>query len=229
MKFYIAALLASTTILSPLGALAAVAAPAALAVPAVNLTAPTTDLTSAVVVTSITTITTLSSTLSTKVTVITTTSSPDAIISLGNYVVTAFTAIIAQIRILITSIASAPGFTFNDVDAGPIVVALVAVRVYLTPATTTYPPLQFVKVHQALLSVIFGKYSILAKFPITAPIAAILQVLEGVVDTLAFGLIGLIPTRSDACKQAQLQLDASLSVTITKYSCIPIPFFKSCN
>ncbi|KAJ7476678.1 hypothetical protein FB451DRAFT_1396916 [Mycena latifolia] len=128
-------------------------------------------------------------------------------------IVTAFTGIIADLKNLIISITAVSGFTFNDVDAGPLVDALVL----------------FVKVHRALLFVIIGKYSIFSKFALTAPIAAVLRLLEAGVDAFAFALIGLIPTCSNSCKQPQLDLDASLSLTIKTYSCIPIPFFHPCS
>ena len=38
------------------------------------------------------------------------------------------------------------------------------------------------EVHQNLLSVVFGKHSILAQFGVTAPVAAILRTLEGGID-----------------------------------------------
>ena len=76
----------------------------------------------------------------------------------------------------------------------------------------------FVEVHADLLNTLIGKNSILAGTIFTAPIAAVLRLLEKGVDTLAFGLIGLVPTCADEAKMGKEQLDLSLEKAIKAFS-----------
>lgn len=77
---------------------------------------------------------------------------------------------------------------------------------------------QFVQVHQALLATIIGDKGILDRTPLTAPIGAALRVLEGGVDNLAFGLIGLVPSCAEQARSEQAKLDNSLADAIRTYS-----------
>ncbi|APA08974.1 predicted protein [Sclerotinia sclerotiorum 1980 UF-70] len=76
----------------------------------------------------------------------------------------------------------------------------------------------FVKVHQDLLSVLIGKAGLLQSLG-GAPVAAVLRTLEGVVDTIAFGIINAVPT-CDTGAKAQA---ASLKQTIEKAECAYTP------
>ncbi|KAI1080815.1 hypothetical protein F5B20DRAFT_580054 [Whalleya microplaca] len=77
---------------------------------------------------------------------------------------------------------------------------------------------QFVVVHQQLLDTIIGKHSILAATPFTAPIAAVLRTIEAGVDTLAFGIIDLVPTCAPAATKCKNDLDSSLDKATVVYS-----------
>lgn len=76
----------------------------------------------------------------------------------------------------------------------------------------------FVKVHIALLNTVIGKNSLLAGTPFTAPIAAVLRSIEGVVDNLAFALIGFVPTCADEAEKEKMKLDKKLEESIEIYS-----------
>lgn len=65
-------------------------------------------------------------------------------------------------------------------------------------------------VHQELLKTIIGKHGILSLTPFTQPIAAVLRTLEGVVDTLAFGIIDTVPTCAQDATQNKNNLDSTL-------------------
>ncbi|KAF2015590.1 hypothetical protein BU24DRAFT_450276 [Aaosphaeria arxii CBS 175.79] len=103
--------------------------------------------------------------------------------------------------------------------------------------------IQFVRVHQALLNIIIGRRGVLENSPIRRDtiedavlrrepvdletggeaaiigpaIAAGLRAVEGVVDTLAFQILRLVPTRSECAKQQKEAIDGSLSEAITQY------------
>lgn len=77
---------------------------------------------------------------------------------------------------------------------------------------------QFVKVHQNLLETIIGKNGLLSSTPFTAPIAAILRVLENVVDKVALTIIGTVPTCAEGAKKDLDDLDETLGKTIEIYS-----------
>ncbi|EEU46716.1 uncharacterized protein NECHADRAFT_123303 [Fusarium vanettenii 77-13-4] len=76
----------------------------------------------------------------------------------------------------------------------------------------------FVKVHQNLLETIIGKEGLLSNTPFTAPIAAVLRVLENIVDKVAFTIIGTVPTCADGAKKDLQDLDETLGKTIDTYS-----------
>lgn len=77
---------------------------------------------------------------------------------------------------------------------------------------------QFVRVHQNLLETIIGKHGLLSSTPFTAPIAAVLRVLESVVDKVAFTIIGTVPTCADSAKKDLEALDKTLGETIDTYA-----------
>ncbi len=59
-----------------------------------------------------------------------------------------------------------------------------------------------------------GQGGILSKTPISAPLGAVLSVLEGGVDTLANSLIGLVPVCADQAKADLKALDDTIDMTI---------------
>ncbi|KAI0648385.1 hypothetical protein C8Q79DRAFT_572562 [Trametes meyenii] len=75
----------------------------------------------------------------------------------------------------------------------------------------------FVAAHQALLNTLIGKHSLLAKFGPTAPLAFVLRSLESVVDTFAYAIISLIPTRHDEGVKQINELDISLTAAVETY------------
>ncbi|KAJ7642453.1 hypothetical protein DFH06DRAFT_1427924 [Mycena polygramma] len=140
-------------------------------------------------------------------------STPSLDIPTAKSVVTGFKTIIQDLGTDITAMQATPAF--GDSITQPIVDALITVGRF-SPT-----------VHQALLSTIIGKHSILAQFALTAPIAAILRSLEAVIDSFAFALIALIPTRSGSVNTSKATLGAAVSETITLYGqlCIPSPLY----
>jgi hypothetical protein len=98
-----------------------------------------------------------------------------------------------------------------------------------------------VQVHQLVLSTVIGKHGILAQFGLTAPVATVLRSLEGAIDvrpvmrhiycvsdavsvqTLATGLIRLIPCATDTVNAGQNMLDTSVISAISIYAqfCVP--------
>ncbi|KAJ7586924.1 hypothetical protein C8J56DRAFT_1051223 [Mycena floridula] len=79
----------------------------------------------------------------------------------------------------------------------------------------------FVKVHQLLLSTVIGKHGIFAACFFTAPVAVVLRALEAVVDTIAFFLIGCIAPSGpdhDLVVKASGSLKISVSQAVKVYS-----------
>ncbi|KAM5538017.1 hypothetical protein V8D89_008214 [Ganoderma adspersum] len=76
----------------------------------------------------------------------------------------------------------------------------------------------FVQVVVAILNLIIGKHSLAAMFALTAPIAAALQGLKGVVVTFILALINLIPTQEDAALALLNELCGGFTLAITTYS-----------
>ncbi|PQE24170.1 UVI-1 protein [Rutstroemia sp. NJR-2017a BVV2] len=80
---------------------------------------------------------------------------------------------------------------------------------------------EFVKVHQALLNILIGKAGLFNTVPLIGqPVAQVLRSLEGVVDTIALGLINSI---DDATVSASMTADAgslkgSVTLAISTYS-----------
>ncbi|KAI0503010.1 UVI-1 [Xylaria bambusicola] len=76
----------------------------------------------------------------------------------------------------------------------------------------------FVRVHQALLNILIGKAGIITSVPVVGqPIAAVLRQVEGVVDTIAIGLINLVESRSQDLTSEANSLGNTLDLAIQKY------------
>lgn len=69
------------------------------------------------------------------------------------------------------------------------------------------------QVHQNLLKTISGKNSILSTNQLTVSLAAVLRVLEGAVDNLAYNVIKTVPTCQDKANQDIKSLDDTLNET----------------
>jgi hypothetical protein len=120
----------------------------------------------------------------------------------GFIIAEGFTTIIAKIAEGTTRVDSVSTGPLSDDDAQLVVQAL-----------TT-----FVQVHQALLQVIIGKHGLLTLVPFFEPIRLALVNLEAAIDTLAFDLIGLIPTQQPAANAQFASLSVTLTTAITTYS-----------
>ncbi|KAG9691949.1 hypothetical protein KCU95_g7519, partial [Aureobasidium melanogenum] len=83
--------------------------------------------------------------------------------------------------------------------------------------TDTAAEQQFVVVHQNLLNVVIGKSGLLQSI-FLGPVAAVLRSLEGVVDTLAFGVIDSVPACADNATSDKDNLDGTLSKAICAYT-----------
>ncbi|MCJ1334627.1 hypothetical protein MMC10_011339 [Thelotrema lepadinum] len=77
---------------------------------------------------------------------------------------------------------------------------------------------EFVLVHQQLLATVIGTHGILALTPFTQPLAEILRLLEGGVDTLAFGIIDAVPTCAGEATDNKNSLDDSLQRAVDTYN-----------
>ncbi|KAJ7581259.1 hypothetical protein C8J56DRAFT_959509 [Mycena floridula] len=124
------------------------------------------------------------------------------IVTLGTSMCKQFSLIIAACTSLAAGTVSA---VFTGDASHAIVVALV----------------NFVKVHQLLLSTVIGKHGIFAACFFTAPVAVVLRALEAVVDTIAFFLIGCIAPSGpdhDMVVKATGSLKISVSQTVQVYS-----------
>ncbi|KAI4726309.1 hypothetical protein E4T49_05949 [Aureobasidium sp. EXF-10728] len=75
----------------------------------------------------------------------------------------------------------------------------------------------FVIVHQNLLKIVIGKSGLLQGV-FLGPVAAVLRSLEGVVDTLAFGVIDSVPVCADKATSEKGNLDDTLAKAICAYT-----------
>ena len=91
---------------------------------------------------------------------------------------------------------------FVDVDAQLVVAALV----------------EFVKVHQDLLDVVIGKHGLLTLSPFFNPMRQALVSLEVEVDSVAYDLIAVIPTRAPMAQVQFNLLGDTLAKAISNYS-----------
>ncbi|KAG9566184.1 hypothetical protein KCU71_g4712, partial [Aureobasidium melanogenum] len=76
---------------------------------------------------------------------------------------------------------------------------------------------EFVVVHQNLLNVVIGKSGLLQSI-FLGPVAAVLRSLEGVVDTLAFGVIDSVPFCASDATSDKDNLDGTLGKAICAYT-----------
>ncbi|KAF3046211.1 hypothetical protein E8E11_009286 [Didymella keratinophila] len=77
---------------------------------------------------------------------------------------------------------------------------------------------EFVRVHQALLNILIGKAGLFQTVPfIGQPVAAVIRQIENVVDTIAFGLIDAVESRTSDLQAQANSLSGSLDVCIQKY------------
>ncbi|KAJ7315729.1 hypothetical protein DFH08DRAFT_820302 [Mycena albidolilacea] len=125
----------------------------------------------------------------------TSTTGPD-VASLGQ-----FTVIVNNRSADITAMQATAPFTVQA-DCDAIVVALDS----------------FVEVHQALLTTVIGKHAIFAQFAVTASIAAVLRILEAIIDSFAFAMIDLIPCGAGSVTNDKNGLDTSFGNSITLYT-----------
>jgi hypothetical protein len=73
-------------------------------------------------------------------------------------------------------------------------------------------------VHQQLLQTVIGKHGLLSLTPFTQPMAQVLRTLEGGVDSLAFDIIGSVPSCSEDATQNKNSLDSTLADAVNVYS-----------
>ncbi|KAJ7196436.1 hypothetical protein GGX14DRAFT_575002 [Mycena pura] len=161
------------------------------------------------VVTNIGIVTTVSGDLNNILGTLSTSTDPDDVETIAQTVVDDFTTIVGDLAADVTAMNETP--PFDDEDAEPIVEALD----------------DFVHVHQILLATVIGQHSIFSQFGLTAPITAILRDLEAGIDSFAFAMIDLIPTKSSDVTDDRNQLDTSVGNTISQYEqlCIPSPLY----
>ncbi|EMD59780.1 hypothetical protein COCSADRAFT_30546 [Bipolaris sorokiniana ND90Pr] len=77
---------------------------------------------------------------------------------------------------------------------------------------------EFVRVHQVLLNILIGKAGLFTTIPfIGQPVAAVLRQVEGVVDTIAFGIIDLVESRAADLQREANNLGATLDICINSY------------
>ncbi|KAJ6549983.1 hypothetical protein B0H19DRAFT_1073879 [Mycena capillaripes] len=173
--------------------IAALLAVSALVLPSAVLAA----LTPAQVVNNIRIVTAESQNINNTLTGLTTTSTSSSVAAMGQNITASFQTIITNLNGDVSAMQATP--SFSDVDAGPIVEALN----------------NFVLIHQALLATLIGKHGIFAEFSATAPIAQILRSLEAIIDSFAFAMIDLIPTKKGSVTKNKSDLDSSVGNTIT--------------
>ncbi|KAJ7870919.1 hypothetical protein B0H14DRAFT_3439728 [Mycena olivaceomarginata] len=139
-----------------------------------------------------------------------TTPTPSQAQTISQTVVTGFQTIISDLAGDVTAMQATPPFS----DGADLIVT--ALR-------------DFVGVHQALLSTVIGKHTIFAQFGLTAPITAVLRSLEAGIDSFAFALIDMIPTKEADVTADKNMLDGSVGNTISLYEqfCLPSPLYPS--
>ncbi|KDR84335.1 hypothetical protein GALMADRAFT_1340639 [Galerina marginata CBS 339.88] len=154
------------------------------------------------VVVNVNIVTSVSANLNSVLTGLTVSTSPQTVATIAKTTVTDFQTIITNLAGDVTAMEATPPFA--DGVTQPVVDALT-------------------DVHQLLLSTVIGKHGIFAQFGATAPIAAILSSLEAGIDSFAFAMIALIPTRNADVTGDQNSLDTSVGNTIALYQQICIP------
>ncbi|KAK2007903.1 UVI-1 [Colletotrichum eremochloae] len=77
---------------------------------------------------------------------------------------------------------------------------------------------EFVRVHQALLSILIGKAGLFNTVPVIGqPVAAVLRQVESVVDTIAFRIIDLVDSRAADLQREATALGGTLDTCINSY------------
>ncbi|KAJ7620345.1 hypothetical protein FB45DRAFT_1094476 [Roridomyces roridus] len=197
---------------------------AALALPV------TAQLTEQQIVNAINAVATMSSNANTALEPLSTATAGAQVAAYSEALAEAFTGIITAVNSTIPALLATPPFTE------------VAQNVHSTRQTTPGAAVvaaldNFVAIHQALLATVIGKHSPFAQFALTAPIAAVLRILEAVVDSFAFALIAVIPTQATVPQLSsraahtissdQAALQTAIGNTITTYNevCIPSPLY----
>ncbi|KAK6544056.1 hypothetical protein TWF694_000769 [Orbilia ellipsospora] len=77
---------------------------------------------------------------------------------------------------------------------------------------------EFVRVHQQLLNILIGKAGLFQTVPLIGePVAQVLRSLEAIVDTVAFGLIDTVQSRSADIQAQASSLDVTIGNAIKSY------------
>lgn len=76
----------------------------------------------------------------------------------------------------------------------------------------------FVRVHQQLLETVIGKHGVLSLTPFTVPVALALQGIESGVDSIAFGIINVVPVCADDARRDFGALSVTIKKAEIKYS-----------
>ncbi|KAK4224347.1 hypothetical protein QBC38DRAFT_371207 [Podospora fimiseda] len=163
-------------------------------------------LTAIQITTNIKTITAKSQALQPTAQSITVLNAPLIVIGSGPFpvLITGFNDIVSTANNAIAAMAGTPAIT-SEADAAMIADAF----------------REFVRVHQALLNILIGKAGVVAKIPVVgAPVATALRAVEGVVDTIAFGLIDLVEatTAAPEIDEDHEALIGTLEIAIQAYS-----------
>ncbi|KAJ7330827.1 hypothetical protein DFH08DRAFT_708551 [Mycena albidolilacea] len=143
-----------------------------------------------------------------------TTPTPSQAQTISQTVVTGFQTIINDLAGDVTAMQATPPFSDG---ADLIVAALTDVIEHDN---------QF---FNALLSTVIGKHTIFAQFGLTGPITAVLRSLEASIDSFAFALIAMIPTKQADVTTDKNMLDGSVDNTISLYQqlCVPSPLYPT--
>jgi len=76
----------------------------------------------------------------------------------------------------------------------------------------------FIRVHQELLSILIGKAGLFNLVPfIGAPVTGVLQLVEGVVDTIALTLVNNVQSHANEIQQQLSSFDLSINVSVKAY------------
>ncbi|KAL9105679.1 MAG: hypothetical protein Q9227_009197 [Pyrenula ochraceoflavens] len=76
----------------------------------------------------------------------------------------------------------------------------------------------FVVIHQQLLSLVIGSNGLLSTTPVTRPLGQVLSTLESVIDSLAFGIIDLVPACAKGATNDKNSLDQTLRRAVDTYN-----------
>jgi len=158
------------------------------------------------VIVNIQSVTTISQSTTNTISGLATGMSVSQIAVIGKDMVTDFTTIVNALKSFLVPMQQTAPFGASEADA---VVAVLST---------------FVQIHQQLLSTVIGQHGFFAYCGFTAPVAAVLRILETTIDNFAFAMINLIPTQTSMVMSGQVTLDASCSQAIATYNQICLPF-----